>query len=95
MPQFPVGQRQSSARTFWAVAGAFVSKMRASDTWMLAALLSLVRHRLGGRSLVAHQRALISGASRITTKGLLQIGVEPVGFCRRYDRRVILMMTSA
>lgn len=73
-------------RSFWWAARAFVSKMRASDTWILAALLSLLRHRLGGRNLIANQRVLISGASHIVTIGRLQIGVDPVGFCHRYDR---------
>lgn len=70
----------------WRTTRRFIGKMRASGTWIPAALLSLGWHRLGGRSLVAHQRALILGASRISTSGLVQVGIDPVGFCHRYDR---------
>lgn len=73
-------------RTLMQSARHFMAKMRTSDTLVIAALFSLLRHRLGGRSLVAHQRAMIRGASNIVTRGLLQVGVDPVGFCHRYDR---------
>lgn len=86
MASAPRRRGESSSLHLIQAARLFVRKMQVSDTWLLAALLSLLRHKIGGRNAVAHQRALIVGAGNIITHGLLQIGVDPVGFCHRYDR---------
>ena len=61
-------------------------KCRQSDSSSIFVLLRYIRHSISGRHILANNRTIIKGLSNIHTSGLLQIGMNYVGFMHKYDR---------
>lgn len=58
-------------------------KNSGSNFWIVA--FRYLLFKLQGKSIIAHQRAIIRGTKNITIGGLLRVGVDPVGFMHHKD----------
>ena len=64
----------------------FLQQCRIAGAHPFFAALIYLYHRLSGRAVFAHHRAIFAGSGEIRTGGLLRVGMDEVGFVHRYDR---------
>ena len=63
-----------------------IHKCRESNSFLPYVLAKYFLYHLKGRKILANDKVIISGIGNIRTEGLLQIGMEYVGFMHKYDR---------
>jgi NDP-sugar pyrophosphorylase family protein len=56
-----------------------------SNSNFLVVLIKFIYFKLNGKYIYCHQNAIIKGSENITTKGLVKIGVDYVGFTHSKD----------
>jgi acetyltransferase-like isoleucine patch superfamily enzyme len=56
-----------------------------SDSTFLVVLIRYLQYRMAGKTIFAHQNAIIKHADRISTNGPLKVGLDYVGFVHRND----------
>ncbi len=67
----------------------FLLKCQHSDTSASLAALRHIRYRMLGKNILANDRVVIKGARNIETRGLLQIGMNPVAMMHKHDHTLL------
>ncbi len=61
------------------------NQCRKSNSTFLIVLIRYFLYRLSGKTILAHQKAVIKGAGNISTKGPVKVGITYVGFVHNED----------
>jgi acetyltransferase-like isoleucine patch superfamily enzyme len=63
-----------------------IEKCRRSDSSLILVIIRHLWYKIQGKNILANNKTIIKGFSNIYTSGLLQIGVNYVGFMHKHDR---------
>ena len=64
---------------------AAISRFRKSDSSFFWGITRYLIYKIAGKNILANNKVIIKGLKNITTKGLLQIGINYVGFMHKHD----------
>jgi len=63
-----------------------IDKCQKSDSSFILVIIRHLRYKVSGKNILANNKAIIKGVANIHTNGLLQVGIDYVGFMHKHDR---------